>query len=361
MLRGLLFAAVLFAFTAPLASAHVDPPGCVGNVFIPRSIGGVESVKRNGDVLSLTTKVGNNASGACNVTGATVRLAVPNPDGSFGTPAIVASGVTLPAGAAVTQRGPALKRTVAFDTGVFRGFVQLNLTGTQHSQPDPDVESDLGTFGTPLVISRPHTTFTVTPFVSGPPFTIDFTYTIANDSPSDPAGEMSNPTPGVGDPKLTDSGCSPVIFMGGDTTPEMPPIITKGETWTYECSKPFVAGSVLDIITFTGGSTRDGRPWPGHTVRKAYCGRLPATILGNDKANTIVGTAGQDVIVARGGNDTIKGMGGNDVICAGDGADLVRGGGGNDTIRGERGDDRLFGELGSDTLIGGSGHNTLQQ
>ena len=144
MLRGALVAAALFVLTAPLAPAHVDPPGCVGNVFMPRSIGGVESVKRNGDVLTLTAKVGNNASGACNVTAATVRLAVPNPDGSFGTPTIVATGVNLPAGAAVTQRGPALKRTVAFDTGVFRGFVQLNLTGTQHSQPDPDVESDLG-------------------------------------------------------------------------------------------------------------------------------------------------------------------------------------------------------------------------
>jgi Ca2+-binding RTX toxin-like protein len=93
------------------------------------------------------------------------------------------------------------------------------------------------------------------------------------------------------------------------------------------------------------------------------CGGLKATIVGNDKGNTIDGTARRDVVVARGGNDTIRGLGGNDVICGGEGADTILGGDGDDRLYGEA--DLLkidrFGRIvkAGDTISGGAGNDTI--
>jgi hypothetical protein len=321
---------------------------------------GLNTVKRNGDVITVAPTFGNTASNACNITNATVSVAFPLGDGSRGPDIVVATNVTLNKGQ--TKTFPSRKHTVAFDDGVFRGFVWITIHGVWHAADPEQDPMDIGAMGRPLVISRPHVTFTVTPTPSGaPPFTLAYTYAAENDSPSDPAGEVSNPTPGVEAPKVTDSECSPVTFTGGDTQISDPPIIDKGETWTYECTRPFPLGSVVDTAIFTGFSTRDGRAWPKRTFRTAYCGRLPATKVGTNRANTIVGTAGQDVIVARGGNDVIKGLGGDDIVCGGDGADVIRGGDGDDTLRGEAGDDTLIGGPGMDTLLGGPGHDSTQQ
>jgi Ca2+-binding RTX toxin-like protein len=362
VLRGLLALVVLAALTAPLAAGHPSPPGCTQDAFSFDWGPGLNIVHRNGDVVTINALVGNDniGSGICKVTNATVTLIFPNPDGtSNGQEFVLATGVTFPAGAPKKSFG---KRnlTVGFDPGVFRGFVTIKVEGTVHAgTPDSPTTT---TAGRPLVISRPHVTFDVsaTPTVS-PPFTVQYDYSAENDSPSDPAGEISNPTPEVLNAKVTDDNCSPIDFTGGDTTISDPPIVNKGETWTYTCTRPLPLGSLVDVATFTGSSTRDGRPWPKRTVVTAFCGRLPATIVGTDKANTITGTAGQDVIVARGGDDVISGLGGDDIICGGAGDDELRGNSGADILRGEGGDDKLVGGAGIDSLVGGPGHDTLVQ
>lgn len=102
---------------------------------------------------------------------------------------------------------------------------------------------------------------------------------------------------------------------------------------------------------------------PSAQAAAATCGGVKATIVGNNKANTITGTDRRDVIVARGGNDTIRGLGGNDLICAGDGADTITGGPGNDRIWGES--DALsidqFGRVvkKGDTISGGEGDDAI--
>jgi hypothetical protein len=328
---------------------------------MPREIGGIGVVKRNGDVIKLAANMGNNAPGACDVTNATIYLKFPNPNGTEGEEIVVATGIDLPAGMPVTRIGDVVKRTVNFDDGVFRGFVYLGGRGRVHLGAGPHVESDLGTLGSPLVISRPLTTLDVTPAPSGgPPFTVTYTYTVENDSPSDP-GMPVNPTPDVGSPTLNDDGCADVAFTGGDTVPEFPPTLTHGETWTYECERSFPAGSVVSIARFTGFSTRDGRPWPRNVVRTAFCGREPATIIGTENDDTLVGTPGDDVIVLRGGEDSVRAGRGNDIVCGGDGRDVIRGGEGDDILRGEGAADRLIGGLGTDTLIGGPGADSIEQ
>ena len=93
------------------------------------------------------------------------------------------------------------------------------------------------------------------------------------------------------------------------------------------------------------------------------CGGVKATIVGNDRANSITGTPKRDVIVARGGNDTIRGLDGNDLICGGEGADTIVGGPGNDKLWGEADLVRLdqFGRVvkKGDTITGGEGDDAI--
>jgi hypothetical protein len=162
---------------------------------------GLNVVHRNGDVVLINARVGNDQipSGVCHVTDATVRLTFPHADGTpDGREFILATGVDFPPNAPKKSFG---KRnlTVDFDPGVFRGFVFIYVSGIVHaSDPDP-VFGPISGAGRSVVISRPHVTLTVDPQISaGPPFTVTYTYTTENDSPSDPAGELSNPTPDTG-------------------------------------------------------------------------------------------------------------------------------------------------------------------
>jgi Ca2+-binding RTX toxin-like protein len=365
MRRGVaLIVFVLFAVATPLAAGHVNPPGCTQAALSFDWGPGLNTIKRNGDVVSINAMVGNDQipSGACDITDATVTLTFPNPDGSDnGQQFVLATDVDLLANAPKKSFGTR-NLTANFNDGVFRGFVTIAVSGVVHgSDPDP-ANGPIGSGGRLVVISRPHVTFTVSPAPSvSPPHTVTYTYTAENDSPQDPAGEVSNPTPGVGSPKVTDDHCSPVTFTGGDTHISDPSIVDPGETWTYQCTRSLPLGSLVDVATFTGISTRDGRLWPRRRVLTAFCGRMPATIVGNDRANTITGTSGPDVIVGRGGNDAINGLGGNDIICGGEGNDTIRGRGGDDTLRGESGADKLIGGSGLDTLVGGPGADIQRQ
>ncbi|HET6657932.1 MAG TPA: calcium-binding protein [Gaiellaceae bacterium] len=347
--------------TAPLAAGHPSPPGCTQDAISVDWGQGINIVHRNGDVVTINAKVGNDhlASGICDVTDATITLTFPNSDGtSNGQEFVLATGVDLPAGTPMKSFGKKDLK-VNFDPGVFRGYVTIFVTGTTHGA-DPDYPTGSGS-GRPVVITRPHVSFSVSPTISiVPPYTVQYDYYAENDSPDDPGVPVSS-TPEVEDAEVTDDHCSPVAFTGGDTTISVPAIINKGEMWSYHCERSLPAGSLVNVAKFTGFSIRDGRPWPKRRVTTAWCGRLPATMVGTEKANTLTGTAGPDVIVGRGGNDVIKGLGGDDVICGGDGADTLRGNGGNDTLRGEAGPDKLIGGTGTDTLAGGPGVDVQHQ
>jgi hypothetical protein len=353
---------LLAALTAPFAAGHPHPDGCTQAAYSYQWGPGMDVIHRNGDVVSIAVKIGNdNPAGiACDVTDATVTLQFPNSDGTPGGRLFtLATHANFPAGSAPKLIGTR-KLTVGFDPGVFRGPVSISVTGVWHTTtPDPD-PSTSGS-ARPLVISRPHVTFSVSPTISlVAPASVTYDYYAENDSPDDP-GIPPSSTPDAYSVKVSDDNCSPVTFTGGDTTPTMPPTLEKGETWSYQCSRSLPAGTLVDIATFTGLSTRDGRPWPKRTVRTAFCGRQLATILGTNRADTLTGTPGPDVIVARDGNDVVEGFGGDDIICGGEGNDTLRGMAGADTLRGERGDDKLIGGADTDTLIGGPGTDIERQ
>jgi len=351
---------IVAAVTAPLAAGHPHPDGCTQPAFTYEWGPGLNVAHRNGDVVPITVEVGNDGVFAttCDVTNATVTLQFPNGDGSSGGRLFtLATGVNFPAGSA-PKTFPTKKLTVDFNPGVFRGPVSISVTGVWHtSSPDPDPV--MSGSARSVVITRPHVTFGVSRTISGsPPYTVTYDYSAHNDSPTD-SGMPVNDTPSVFNVKVADDHCSPIAFTGGDGG--VATYIDPGEMWTYQCSRSLPLGSLVDVATFTGVSTRDGRPWPKRTAVTAFCDRQLATIVGTDKANTLTGTAGPDVIVGRGGNDVIKGLGGDDIICGGDGADTLRGNGGNDTLRGEAGPDKLIGGTGADTLVGGPGTDVEHQ
>ena len=364
MHRGVVvFFVGLFLLAAPLAAAHQHPTGCSQAAFTYDWGPGLDVIHRNGDVVAITAKVGNNGvigTGICDVTDATVTLQFPNSDGTSGGPLFtLATNVDFPAGSA-PKSFATKKLTLGFDPGVFRGPVTIGVTGVWHvAEPDTDpVTQSSSRF---VVISRPHVTFSVSPTISlVPPFTVAYDYSAENDSPSDPVGEVSNPTPGAFEVMVSDDHCAPVTFTGGDNS-TMPPTLEKGETWTYSCERSLPAGSLVDVATFTATSNRDGRPWPKRRVRMAWCGRQLANIVGTDKADMLTGTPGPDVIVGRDGDDVVEGLGGDDVICGGAGSDTLRGMGGDDTLRGEGSADKLIGGSGIDTLIGGPGADIERQ
>jgi RTX calcium-binding nonapeptide repeat (4 copies) len=360
MLRRLVALVVVAAAAAPLAAGHPHPDGCTQPAFTYEWGSGLNFTHRNGDVVPITVEVGNDGvfAATCDVTNATVTLQFPNGDGSSGGRLFtLATGVNFPAGSA-PKTFPTKKLTVAFDPGVFRGPVSISVTGVWHtSSPDPDPVTSGSARS--VVITRPHVTFTVSPTISlVPPSTAQYDYFAENDSPTDP-GMPVNPTPGAYSVQVADDHCSPVVRASGDSGET--DVIDPGEIWSYHCERSLPAGSLVDVATFTGSSTRDGRPWPKRKVVTAICGRQFATIVGTEKADTLIGTAGPDVIVGRGGNDVIKGLGGDDIICGGDGADTIRGNGGNDTLRGEAGPDKLIGGTGTDTLLGGPGTDVEHQ
>ncbi|MBL0747223.1 calcium-binding protein [Nocardioides baculatus] len=121
--------------------------------------------------------------------------------------------------------------------------------------------------------------------------------------------------------------------------------------------------SLVPVLVAAAGLAAPLAIAPTAHAAAVTCAGLKATIVGNDRANSIAGTPKRDVIAARGGNDTIRGLAGNDVICGGEGADRILGGEGDDKLYGEADLLRLdqFGRTvkRGDTISGGPGNDFI--
>jgi Ca2+-binding RTX toxin-like protein len=85
-----------------------------------------------------------------------------------------------------------------------------------------------------------------------------------------------------------------------------------------------------------------------------------ATIIGNNRDNTLRGTEEEDSISGRGGDDRLYGEDGDDLLDGGSGDDSLHGGAGWNELHGMWGNDRLHGDAGSDALYGGAGEDRLE-
>jgi hypothetical protein len=98
-------------------------------------------------------------------------------------------------------------------------------------------------------------------------------------------------------------------------------------------------------------------------VTQHYYSRLsPASIKGDNRANTLAGTPNDDVIYGYGGADRIDARGGTDTLRLGGGKDEGRGGRGDDSIRAVDGSkDAIYCGPGSDRVKANPGDNVTKE
>ncbi|HEY5195740.1 MAG TPA: hypothetical protein VIJ51_01800, partial [Solirubrobacteraceae bacterium] len=239
-------------------AADISPPGCTNNSS-SLSLNKDKIVVRNGDTIHYSADFENDTPGGCDVTNATTTLTVPAPDGTASGPTTtLATGQSFPEGTPREQVGATVSYVVNVDPGVTQIFATDQLTGTLHDFPvggSPDTTQKANTVS--VTVTQPHTTLTksASPTSGKAPLPVTYTYTETNDGTNAPINGVT----------LTDSNCSPVTFVGGDTGGDG--ILSVGETWTYTCSKTLTtAGIIPNTATATGTDLEDGNPAPAETA-----------------------------------------------------------------------------------------------
>jgi hypothetical protein len=97
-------------------------------------------------------------------------------------------------------------------------------------------------------------------------------------------------------------------------------------------------------------------------TQHSYARLSPASIKGNDRANTLVGTPNSEAIYAYGGADRIHAWGGGDALRLGGGKDEGRGGRGDDHIRAVDGSkDFIYCGPGADRVRANPGDNVTKE
>jgi uncharacterized repeat protein (TIGR01451 family) len=236
----------------PAGSAQ-NPPGCQGNnpaLNVSRD----KTLVRNGDVLTYRVEVSNVStpvSSACDISDATVTLTLPAPDGTpTGQRVVLRTGLDLPAESGLQGFDP-IPWTVALNPGVVDAVVKAEVAGVLHDTPATDHSASVTkTLGTD--VTTPATVLTVTSNITSgqAPLPVVYTYTERNTGDTPIAGVMP-----------VDSGCSPIVFTGGDNNGNS--ILDKGETWTFTCSRSLTtAGTYTSHVVIKGQDARDGRPVP---------------------------------------------------------------------------------------------------
>lgn len=293
LLAGLAGAVALLL--APTAPAHQSPPGCsAGGSIVNVDPGPFFIIHRNGDALTITIRLQNTVANGCDLTDVTITAELPKPDGTLGPPTVLVANEDLPAGTA-PYVAATVPYTIDLDPGIFKAPIKISDSETFHGSSDTPSSGSTTMF---IYISRPHATLTVTPAPSsGPaPLSTTYSYSVTNDSAANPP----DPVPALGASDgdhgvISDDTCDTLTFTGGDTTVTVPPLLQLGETWTFTCTHLFgVPGTFANHASVTGGSTRDGRPWPETIAQSTVTATGPDLALTKTHAGSFTsGDAGR--------------------------------------------------------------------
>lgn len=251
-------------------------------------------IHRNGDDLTFTIRLQNTVPNGCDLTDVTITVELPKPDGTLGPPTVLAADQDLPAGTApyVVATVP---YTIDLDPGIFKAPIKISDSETIHGASDTPSSGSTTMF---IYISRPHATLTVTPAPSSgaAPLSTTYSYSVTNDSEHNPSdSDPALGAPGGGHGVVSDDTCDTLTFTGGDTTVTVPPLLQLGETWTFTCTHLFgVPGTFVNHVSITGGSTRDGRPWPTTATQSTVTATGPDLALTKTHAGSFTsGDAGR--------------------------------------------------------------------
>lgn len=250
----------VLTLAAGTATAHESPPGCSLSSLNAAAINETAVMHRNGEVIDFEPGYSNANAAACDVTGFSVSITFPKPDGTGGGRTVVAGTNLTALGGSGTLRLPAVPYTVNFNDGVYTGPVKVTISGGTFHGPGGDAPNGESSITATLAISRPKVSMTVTALPvtvpAGDPVT--YTYAIKNESTSFP-GDMG--TVAMVDNQITDDRCGPVTYVSGDAG--VSNWLDVGETWTYTCSATLGGvGQIVNHATYSGSSIRDGVPDP---------------------------------------------------------------------------------------------------
>lgn len=261
---------------------------------------------REGDEIPIGAQIANQSGDApCDVSNLMVTVTLPRPDGTSGTPIVLASGIDLPAWTSPRDIAKTIPYTVALYDDVFQAPVSMSWSATLHSgSPDQTIGGEVGK--TAISVSRPRTSLALNTDISTgqSPLTVTFDYALTNNSPSSSAGL---PAPGLipggvlgGRALLADPTCGELNYVGGDGQSTGAPVLDPGETWNFRCVKTFgLPGTYSSQPSIEGTSSTDGRAWP-----QLPAGTSSVTVLGSDM--TVDKSHQGDLLAGGTGNYTLK-------------------------------------------------------
>lgn len=293
---------------APVASGHPSPGGCTGSApsvsFHKETLNRIAAPVRVGDSLVLGAQIDNQADGACDLSELTVRVRLPQPDGSPGQYRTLTSDTFLAAGSRVGDFAEVSPYIVDLNETVSNAFLELSWSAVSHSG-DADVPVSGSGSGARFTVTRPRAELTVTPSSEAgfPPLFITNTYRLKNASPSNTGvpGPALNPS-GPDGPwdALADANCSPLLYLSGDESAAGPPALDPGETWNFSCTRTLISpGTFASQPLVTGISSADERPWPQPQIAATA-----VTVLGPDL--TVEKSHRGDLLAGRSGRYSLK-------------------------------------------------------
>ena len=239
--------------TAAPASAHRSPANCDANQLDVDLIRDKNLVK-NGDVINYSVDVDNLGTRACDVSGITVVVRFPRPDGlPFGPSTIVTGNATYPAQTPLMSFGP-FPYTVNANPGVSRLEAQVIVErGVLH---DNNVHSEVNinkTIGSIIPVPGIEVDKTADIKAGLAPQTVTYTFRVYNRTA--PPVALDNVT-------LTDNLCPNVVGpVAGDTNPT-DNRLQPDEVWEYKCTMPHGVGLFNNTATACAELILNGGPMP---------------------------------------------------------------------------------------------------
>jgi hypothetical protein len=239
--------------TAAPASAHRSPANCDANQLDVDLIRDKNLVK-NGDVINYSVDVDNLGTRACDVSGITVVVRFPRPDGlPFGPSTIVTGNATYPAQTPLMSFGP-FPYTVNANPGVSRLEAQVIVErGVLH---DNNVHSEVNinkTIGS--IIPTPGIEVDKTADIKAGLAPQNVTYTFRVYNRTAPPVALDNVT-------VSDNQCPNVVGpLAGDNNPTDNKL-QPDEVWEYRCTMPHGVGVFNNTATACAELILNGGPMP---------------------------------------------------------------------------------------------------
>lgn len=253
MRRLLVLIGLLLVLPAAPASAQT-PPGCAAN-GLDVTPAWSPAKGRLGLQSTFSVSLAQSGANACDVSGVTIRVALPGPDGQpLATGTVVAQIANVPSTTAPTTVAT-VPWMVALNPGVTVATARVELVGTLRDTPLGSPMNVSKTLAVPIAAPKLGFTVVAEPATGTAPLDVTYRFALTN------LGEPPDPLTAVA---LAHPYCDPV-FESGDTDDD--DAIDAAETWRYACTHRFpTVGDFTSTSNATAISTSDGRPVPAASV-----------------------------------------------------------------------------------------------